>query len=325
MINKAIQFEAKGKAGFIDIGEPGVPGPYEVLMRTRFSGITNGTERHMLMSDFGPTPYPKRVGYQQVGIIEAMGSEVQGFAVGDTVFYGNFVGHASWNIVRVLPDDPTDIRSHLLVKIPAGVDPKLAALSGTAGVAIRAVRRFRISAGQNVWVVGAGLIGQFAAQAARAAGARVMISDVRDDRLELARQCGAHRVLNAKSADFWKSVEETGPFHCIVDAAGAKDLLDEILQNFKKVIRPRTVIGLMAIRNTVNLPWGILHTPEGSIEVACHFSRDDLRILYELVLLGLIRIAPLVTLERPWRDAVDVYGMLRDQPGEQLGMIFDWT
>lgn len=324
MINKAIEFVAKGKAALTDIGAPGKPGPHDVLMLTTYSGITNGTERHILMSDFGETPYPMRAGYQQVGVVEEVGSEVQGFAKGDTVYYGAFVGHAGWNMVRVMPDDPCDYRSHLLVKVPDGVDPKLAALSGTAGVAVRSVRRFRISGGQNVWVVGAGLIGQYTAQAARAMGARVMISDIREDRLELARKCGIHKALNAKDPDFWKQVEELGPYHSIVDAAGAPDFLKDVLAHFPHVMRPRTVIGMMAIRNEVTLPWGILHNPEGSIEVSCHFSRDDLRVLYEFLLLGHMQIKPLVTLERSYADAEEVYGLLANKPGEQLGMIFEW-
>lgn len=325
MIEKAIQFEAKGKAALADIGAPGEPGPNDVLMRTLYSGITNGTERHCLMSDVGEMPYPMRAGYQQVGVVEAVGSEVNGFAKGDTVYYGSFVGHAGWNMVRVAPDDPCDYRSHLLVKLPDGIDPKYAALSGTAGVAVRSVRRFRIGGGDNVWVVGAGLIGQFTAQAARAMGARVVISDIRDDRLELARQCGIHQALNAKDPEFWKQIEAIGPFHCIVDAAGAPGFLQELAAHFPHVIRPRTVIGMMAIRGEVTLPWGILHNPEASIEVSCHFSRDDLRVLYEFMNLGLVQVEPLVTLERSYKDAEEVYGLLRDKPGDQLGMIFDWN
>ncbi|MDQ1327067.1 MAG: Zinc-binding alcohol dehydrogenase, partial [Candidatus Poribacteria bacterium] len=53
MHNIGIHFVAKGQMEFYDLGEPTDPSPTQILIRTQYSGITNGTERHALMGDFG--------------------------------------------------------------------------------------------------------------------------------------------------------------------------------------------------------------------------------------------------------------------------------
>ena len=74
MNTKGLEFVAQGKVGFYDLGEPPEPGPHQILIKTVYSGITNGTERHRLLTEhgYGRGQYPARVGYQVVGPIVAV-------------------------------------------------------------------------------------------------------------------------------------------------------------------------------------------------------------------------------------------------------------
>jgi len=322
MHNIGIEYPAKGEMRFYDLGEPRAPEAFELLLRTRYSGITNGTERHALLAEHGWNHFPGRHGYQHVGQVEAVGSAVQGFRPGDWVFFGHYVGHRGWHIV-----DVGGVRygseNHLCLPLPADVNHRQCALFGVAGVALRGVRRCRAGAAQNVWIVGAGLIGQFAAQSARAVGARVTVTDVNERRLAIAGQCGAHRVMDARDPTTQEALKEDGPYHCILDCSGHGSILPQIHRDH--LLAPRGVIGLLAVRSEVTFPWSMLHTLEGSIEVSCHFSLDDLRTVLHFLRQGTFQVAPLISHSVPIDDAPAIYATLRDRPADLLGVVFEWT
>ena len=186
MRKTGIEYPSKGEMHFVDIGNPPEPGPNEVLIETEYSGITNGTERHALLGEHVWKGYfPSRHGYQHVGIIRSVGKDVQDLDEGDPVFYGHYVGHRGWNMQDMSAEN------HLVARLPPELDRGSLALLGVAGVAMRGVRRTRVERGHKVWVAGAGLIGQFATQSARAFGAEVTVSEPIPSRLTRARELGA--------------------------------------------------------------------------------------------------------------------------------------
>lgn len=313
------EFASPGEMRFCELGEPPAPRPGEILIRTHYSAITNGTERHALVGEHGWNHYPGRHGYQHVGTVADLGSEVRQFHTGDWVFYGQYVGHRGWHIVDVSQNDG----SHLCIPLPPSNNYSHFALSGVAGVALRGVQRFRVSVGQNVWVAGAGLIGHFAAQAARAAGARVTITDINHHRLEIAKRTGISTVLNTQKSEDREILAANRPYDCIIDACGSASLLDEIHQG--SLLAARGVIGLLAVRSRTTFHWGMLHTREASIEVSCHFSLSDLRILHQLIQLGLVQMEPAISHYAPVEEAPAIYRTLRDDPQSLLGVIFDWS
>lgn len=320
MRNQGIEFPAKGEAALYDLGAPGPPGPGEVLIATAWSGVTNGTERHALLGEHGWGHYPGRHGYQHVGRIEAVGEGVADFAVGDWIYYGRYVGHRGWHLQAVGPADVHSYDSHLCVRLPHDADRQDCALLGVAGVAMRGVRRFRVAPGQRVWVAGLGLIGQFAAQAARAVGAQVTVTDTNEMRLGVAARLGAHAALPAADT---AALQAGGPYDCIIDACGAPDLFMQVHR--LGLLAPKGVVGALAVRSETTFHWSTFHGREASIEVSCHYSLDDLRMLLHLIKQGIIAIPPLVTHRLPVSEAPSVYRLLRDEPGQLLGVIFDWS
>lgn len=317
MSNLGIEYPARGEMAFCDLGDPPPLRPTQILLRTRFSAITNGTERHALLAEHGWSVFPSRHGYQHVCAVEAVGSEVESFRVGDSVFFGAYVGHRAWHVVDLS-------RDHLCRRLPEDLDLPSCALFGVAGVAMRGVRRCRVAPAQNVWVVGLGLVGQFTAQAARAVGARVTATDLDSSRLAVASSLGAHTVLNAAEPGTQQALAAGGPYHCILDCAGADSLLTQVHRD--RLLACRGVIGLLAVRSETRFPWAMLHGGvEGSIEVSCHFSQDDLRVLLYFARDGVIRTGPLISHRVPVAEAPGIYRTLRDRPSELLGVVFDWS
>ena len=316
MRNVAIEYPERGQMAFADLGEPPPPGPGEILLRTRRSGITNGTERHALLAEHVWGVFPSRHGYQHVAEVEVVGEGVTEFRPGQRVFYGQYVGHRAWHRVKAAAP-------HLVFPLPEEVEDETAALFGVAGVAMRGARRCRVGAGDRVWVVGQGLIGQFTAQAARALGAHVTVTDVDTRRLALAAEVGAHRTLNAQEPGTEAALAAAGPFDRILDCSGMPGLLSQIQRD--RLLAHHGVIGLIAVRSGVTFDWSMLHgAVEGSIEVSCHFSLDDLRVLLHFVRTGVIQVTPLITHQVPISQAPEIYATLRDRPGELLGVVFDW-
>lgn len=319
--NAAVEYPRQGEMAFVDLGEPPAPGPDEVLLRTIHSGVTNGTERHALMAEHGWRTFPGRHGYQHVARVEAVGDRVRFLAPGDTVFYGQYVGHRAWHLVDV-GGERYGAPTHLIAKLPPTLEPWTCALLGVAGVGMRAVRRCRVGVADRVWVAGLGPIGQWAAQSARAAGAHVTVSDLDDRRLAVAAELGAHRTVNAGAEGAPGQIKAGGPYHVIIDCSGSASILPQIHRD--GLIVPRGVICLLAVRSETTFHWSMMHTLEASIEVSCHFSVDDLRVLLQLLAMGTVRVAPMVTHHVPIAQAPRIYATLRDRPGELLGVVFDW-
>jgi len=316
MRTDVLEFVARGKIGFADLGEPPTPGPTEVLVETRYTGVTNGTERHALLTEhgFGGGRFPSRHGYQHVGQVAAVGEKVDRFKPGDWAFFGPCVGHRAWNVSE---------QDGLIIKLPEGVEHKFCALFGVAGVALRAVRRMGVADGQNVWVVGQGPIGQFAAQTARAAGAQVTVTDVVENRLDVARQCGIPVVLDARDDTAWNKLGEGGPYDFIFDCCSLEGLFFDI--RGRGLLAHGGTIGALAVRDRVKYPWSLLHGTEARIETSCHFRPDDLAALVELYERGEIQTRPLVTHQAPIADAPAIYRQLASKSDGLLGIIFDWS
>ncbi len=313
-----IEFPKLGVARKFDLPDPPKPGPTEIVTRTLFSGVTNGTERHSLMADFG-SRFPARSGYQHVSVIEEVGHRVDQYTGGETVFLGNHGGHRGWHLVDLAASNE---RERLCIQLPPGIEHEFCALFGIAGVGFRHSRRIRVAAPMRVWVAGLGLIGQSVAQASRALGAHVTVTDFDPRRLEVAGSLDAHRVIDFNDDTAIESLIEGGPYDRIVDACGAPDLFDFIYEH--KLLELYGAIGALAGRQPTVFHQTMLHALRASIESSSHFTLEDLGILRHFYQLGTVRIEPMVTHRVPVDEAPAIYATMRDDPAELLGVIFDW-
>ncbi len=141
---------------------------------------------------------PMPLGYSAAGRVVEVGAGLEGrYRVGDRVAIAGagLANHAELNVVP----------ENLLAPIPADVPDEEAAFCTLGAIALHAVRNCEPRLGDRVAVIGAGLVGQLAAQLLSLAGARVLSLDYNQERLDLAAKLGAELTINLGSG----SPEET--------------------------------------------------------------------------------------------------------------------
>ena len=217
--------DRRGNIVIVDLPEPHV-GPDQVLVHSRYSLISSGTE----MSTLAKTPVelakqtlsdpwmrnavkqtimsagmtqsarrvwhemitPREIGYSGAGTVLAYGADVDGFQVGQTVAYAA-TGHAELAAPAV---------NHV-VAVPDDVDLRQASFVTVGGIAMQALRRADLQFGEVVAIYGLGLVGQLAARLALAAGCVVVGIDVNPRANTLAKEAGASLVVDPRDPE-WK-------------------------------------------------------------------------------------------------------------------------
>ena len=198
-----------------DIAAPRV-GPNDVLIRMKKTAIC-GTDIHIYNWDAWAQrtiPVPMQIGHEYCGEIIEVGSEVAGLAPGDRVSGEGHITcghcrncragrrHLCRNTVGVGVNRPGCFAEYMslpasnVFKLPAAITDEVASILDPLGNATHAALSFDL-VGEDVLITGAGPIGIMAVAIARHVGARhVVITDVNDYRLELARRMGASRAIN---------------------------------------------------------------------------------------------------------------------------------
>jgi threonine 3-dehydrogenase len=173
-------------------------------------------------------PVPMTVGHEFVGVVAEIGSEVQGFKVGDRVSGEGHITcghcrncragrrHLCANTVGVGVNRPGCFAEYIAIPavnaypLPAHVSDDVAAFLDPLGNATHTALSFDL-VGEDVLITGAGPIGIMAVAVAKHAGARhVVITDVNDYRLELARKMGATRAVNVQKEQLADVVRSLG-------------------------------------------------------------------------------------------------------------------
>ncbi len=298
-----------------DWPEPGRPTGNEVKTQTIYSGITNGTERNILiggnyaLGGFADGRPLRSSGYQNVGRVVETGPDVTGLKVGDVLYMS--VPHEEF---AVEPEDS------LLIKLPPDVDPHHAALFGMGSVAMHTCRNADLRIGERVLIVGLGSIGQLASQVANVMGARVTACDIDPRRLELARDIGAAEEVFDSSGDGWARHIGEGTYDAVIDFAGVPGMEDQLIDAVRRQGRVLLIAGRFKVSYTFNLA----QRHEVAIKINSHFDRDDLANLCRLVQRGMVRIGPLIRNVVSVNEAARIYDTLRDRPSELLGTVFVW-
>ena len=171
-------------------------------------------------------PVPMHVGHEYVGVVAGMGSEVQGFTIGQRVSGEGHITcgycrncragrrHLCRNTTGVGVNREGAFAEYLVIPafnafpIPDDISDDLASIFDPFGNAVHTALSFNL-VGEDVLITGAGPIGIMAVAIAKHVGARhVVITDVNDFRLDLARQMGATRAVNVGREDLKAVMQE---------------------------------------------------------------------------------------------------------------------
>ena len=206
------------------------PGHNDVLIKVGRTAIC-GTDIHIYQWDTWASktiPVPLAIGHEFSGEIVECGSEVKGFSVGDRVSAEGHITcgvcrncragrrHLCINTVGVGVDRPGAFAEFLLVpafnvfNLPDVITDDMAAILDPLGNATHTALSFDL-VGEDVLITGAGPIGIMAVAIARYAGARhIVITDINDYRLALAKKMGATVALNVSDGSLDNTMSDLG-------------------------------------------------------------------------------------------------------------------
>ncbi len=195
--------------------EVGEPGPGQARVRHTAVGVNFIDTYHR--SGLYPIPLPNGLGSEGAGVVEAVGSGVEGIQLGDRVAYaGGPPG--SYSEVRVMPADR-------LVRVPAGVSDQQAAAMMLKGMTVQYLirRTYKVQPGETVlFHAAAGGVGLIACQWLKALGATVIGTVGSAEKAELARAHGCAHVIDYTREDFAKRVRE------LTDGRGVPVVYDSV-------------------------------------------------------------------------------------------------
>jgi len=245
---------APGEILFGDVEAP-VPGRGQVRIRVQRIGVC-GSDIHVFHGKHPFVTYPLVQGHEYAGVIESIGEGVEGVAIGDkvTATPQEVCGVCSpcrrgqYNACEELkvrgfqaPGCAQDLfvtEADKLVKLPDGFTFEQGAFVEPVAVAAHSTGRAGDMAGRNVVVSGAGTIGNFVAQACKCRGAaRVLITDISDFRLDVARQVGIGASCNVAKEPLGEAVKrEFGAdgFDLAVEVAGVEESLSSLVAEIGK-------------------------------------------------------------------------------------------
>lgn len=217
--SKAIVFERPYQAVYRDIELTEIT-PDSIVCRTTMSAISSGTDMKTWRGQQHPEQcyYPLVPGYENVGVVEEIGSEaITDLQVGDRVMinecrqFGNVCAAWGGNVKYAIKNSftaPACFDS--AVKIPDGVSDQEAIMAYLACVSLKGAKRFNFRDGENILVTGAGMIGISAVQILKILNpaASVICLDRSEFRCNIASHYADHVIL-ADGTEVNKIIELT--------------------------------------------------------------------------------------------------------------------
>jgi 2-desacetyl-2-hydroxyethyl bacteriochlorophyllide A dehydrogenase len=321
--------------------------PDEVRIRTLYSGISAGTEltlyrgtnpylskqwdedRRLFLAETGTgLRYPvTNLGYEEVGEIVEVGTEVQGVTAGMQLF-GTW-GHRTDHIAPV---------SYVLPRLmPPDAEPIFGIFSHLGAIALNGVHDAAIRLGETVAVFGMGALGQTVALMARRSGARVIAVDLHDMRLDMAKALGADITLNARQDPVAESIKDLtdgrGADVCI-EVSGSTAALNEAI---RAVAYSSRVVALGFFQGEANHLYLGEEFHHNRINLVCsqisgvspelQHRWNKMRLWQSAVRLqaeGILDLRPIITHRAPFAQAADLFEALDQRPDEVVLAVMEF-
>lgn len=367
-MKQVLQDLAKGGTAVVDAPSPGISSGH-LLINTRFSLISAGTER--MLVDFGKASYlekarqqpdkvkmvlekvqtdglfttmdsvrsklgqPLPLGYCNVGVVEAVGKNVDHFQPGDRVVSNG--PHA--DVVRV--------PKNLCAKVPDSVSDEAAAFTVVASIGLQGIRLVQPTLGECVVVTGVGLIGLLTVQLLRAQGCRVLAVDFDHRKLELAKSFGAEVCNPGKGEDpvaAGMAVSRGHGVDAVIITASTKS--NDPITQAARMSRKRGRIVLVGVTG-LELNRADFYEKELSFQVSCSYGpgrydpayeeegldyplpfvrwteQRNFEAVLDMMACGEINVEPLISHRFDFEDAQSAYKALTEDPSA-LGILLQY-
>ncbi|MBF2756027.1 MAG: NAD(P)-dependent alcohol dehydrogenase [Gammaproteobacteria bacterium AqS3] len=244
--------------------------PDDVMIDITHCGICH-SDLHAARNDWGRTQYPIVPGHEIVGVVSALGSEVQGHRIGDQVAVGCMVdscgdcGHCSTDLEQYCLEgmvgtyngkdrhdgsttfggysDKIVVRDEFVLRVPEGLGPAEAAPLLCAGItSYSPLRTWKVGPGDRVAVAGLGGLGHVGVKLAAAMGAEVTVLTRSPGKAEDCKRLGAHEVIISSDRDAMRAAANR--FDLILDTIPVRHQVSHYLP-LLKVDRPLVIVGMI--------------------------------------------------------------------------------
>jgi threonine 3-dehydrogenase len=318
-------------------------GPRDILIKIKKTAIC-GTDLHIYNWDEwaqNTIPVPMTTGHEFVGTVEKIGSEVQAFKKGDRV---SGEGHISCGICRNCRAGKRHLCRNTqsigvtrtgcfaeylampvanVIHLPKAIPDNVASFLDPLGNAVHTALSFDL-VGEDVLITGAGPIGMMGAAIAKHVGARyVVVTDVNEYRLSLAKKMGATKAVNIAKENLnavMKELKMTEGFDVGLEMSGNGNALNQMIDTMSNGAK----IALLGIfPEKVSIDWSKVIFK--GLTLKGIYGREMFETWYKMIALlqGGLDVSPIITHEFKAQDFQKAFDIMRQ--GESGKVILDWT
>jgi len=311
-------------------------GPRQIWTRTRISALKIGTDRGNFEGAEqvpGAPDFPRWVGDSNLGIVAGVGSQVSEFAVGDRVVAN--LPHQSDLVIDA--DGP-------VVKVPEGIGDEDAVYAWLAALSALCYRKAAFAPGENVAVVGLGVLGLGAVALGPLMGARTIAVGNSPVRLEMAQTVGAHAGFLYNDTDLDSRLDEFTRgqgIDLVILTANPWPAHRTALE----IVRPGGRVAIVALSGRGEPPLDfnplsmeLFYNKGISLVAVSHaaptsYPADDrdrfdrmnaVAYVLDLMADGSLKPGDLVTHRMPYTEMATAYEMIDRREKSMLGVIFEW-
>jgi L-iditol 2-dehydrogenase len=325
-----------------DVAAP-QPGPGQVLLRIQRIGVC-GSDIHVYHGKHPYTGYPVVQGHEFSATVEAAGAGVTGLKPGmkvtsmPQIVCGECAPckRGDYHICDKLkvegfqaPGCAQELwvtSADRIIALPDDFSFEQGALVEPVSVAVHAVGRAGDLAGRRAAVFGAGTIGNLVAQVARCNGAQVMITDLSDYRLDVARRCGLAGTFKSGEesvADAARRILGPQGFDVAFECVGVEPTITAAVANIQKG-GTIVVVGVFGEKPRVDL--GLVQDRELNLRGTLMYKRADYVRAVELIArggAGGIVTGPLMSRHFAMDDYLDAYKFIERQGDKTMKVFID--
>jgi propanol-preferring alcohol dehydrogenase len=293
-----------------EVAKP-TPGPGQLLIKVAACGLCH-SDLHLALGEWDLlkpiTKLPLILGHEVAGTIEAVGEGVKDFSAGDRVGVpwlhytcGECEFCSTGRETLCLKQQVTGCTvdggfaefikanaSHT-AKLPDDVGFEEAAPLLCAGLTVHnAMKRSGVGSGQKIAIFGIGGLGHLAIQLAKASGAEVIGVDIADEKLELARECGADATVNAAATQVYKEIKKIsgGGAHVAMVTSASRAAYETALRSLRRG-GTLSVVGMAP--EPISISTVAMVSGEYKIVAAAVGTRQDLREVLQIAAEGKVK------------------------------------
>ena len=313
----------------------------QVLVRIMRIGIC-GSDIHVYHGKHPFTRYPVTQGHEVSGRIEAVGSGVEGLSVGQKVTIEPQVccghcypcTHGKYNLreeLKVMGFQTTGTASEYFTVDAVKVTPLPETMSYDEGamieplaVTVHAAKRFPELKGARVAILGCGPIGILLMQSCKALGAAsVLVTDVSDYRLSVARSVGADYAVNTGETDMEQALRDafgSDKADVIYDCAGSDITMGQAIRCARK---GSTIVLVAVFSKLASVDLAVLNDHELELNTSMMYRHEDYVDAIRLVSEGKVQLRPLMSRHFAFRDYLKAYQYIDENREMTMKVIID--